>query len=167
MSIGIDGAGGFIDYNDSATAAVPLVLTDGVWVQLTNDGLGPFSNRKYAPYGVSDLMDTPSGLLNFSELEYGDAVWIRNDFEVTPSIDLATLDVRYVLGAGASQYTLPRAVGVLARGAGIPYRQAALTEFIYMGDRNTKQNPVGVEIRLTGADGTCVNNGAVIEVLRR
>ncbi len=167
MTIGIDGAGGFIDYNDTATSVTPLVLPDGVWVQLTNDGLGPFSNSRYCPHGISQLMYTPSGELDLRELGYGDCIWIRNDYAVTPDVDLATLQLRYILGAGANQYTLEKSVATLARGAGVVYRQTAETDFIYAGERNTKQNPIKIELKLTGADGTCVNYGSVIEVLKR
>jgi hypothetical protein len=167
MAIGIDGAGGFIDYNDTATSTTPLVLPDGVWVQLTNDGAGQFSNSRWRPYGISQLMHTPSGELDVRELGYGDAIWVRNDYVVTPSVDLSTLQLRYNLGAGAGAYTLEKTVATLSRGAGAAYRQTAETDFIYIGDRNTRQNPITIEVKLTGSDGVCTNYGRVIEVLKR
>jgi hypothetical protein len=160
------GASGFIDYNDTSTSASPLVLPDGQFVDLPNDGLGPFTNKAFAPLGVTELMDTATGQLDFSELDLGDGVFIRNDFEVTPDVDEAELTIRYTLGTGVGEYTLERTVGQLSRGSGIAYRQSLLTEFIYMGDTNTRDNKATVALRLTGADGLCTNYGVVIEVVK-
>ena len=167
MALGNMGAGGFIDYNDTATSTTPITLPDGVWVQLTNDGLGAFSNSTYRPYGVCELMSTPGGEVDLRELSLGDAVWIRHDYEVVPTVDNATLQLRYLLGTGAGAYTLEKSVATLSRGAGISYRQTAETDFIYLGDDNTRQNLIAVQVKLTGAVGTCLNYGSVIQVIKR
>jgi len=167
MALGNIGAGGFIDYNDVATGVTSITLPDGVWVQLTNDGLGPFSNSTYSPYGICELMSLPGGELDVRELSLGDAIWIRHDYEVVPSVDRASLQIRYLLGDGAEAYTLEKTVAALSRGAGVPYRQTAETDFIYVGDENTQQNPITVQVKLTGAVGTCRNYGSVIEVIKR
>ncbi len=155
---------GFIDYNDTTTSATPLSMTDGAWVQLTNDGLGAFTNKSYPPDGVTELMSTPGGALDFSELSLGDDILIRNDYYVVPDVDQSTLDIKYDLGFGANAYTLERTVAQLALGSGIAYRQTGIVDYIYMGDENTLLNSVTISIRVTGANATCVNYGSVIKV---
>lgn len=157
--------GGFIDYNDTATASTPITLTAGVWTQVTNDGLGAFSNSTYAPPGVTTLMDTSTGSFDPRELTLGDVMFIRNDFTVTPSVNNCSLEIRYTLGTGAGAYTLSKQDATLTRGAGIGYRIALNTDKIYMGDTNTRDNLIGLEVKLS-VNGTLVNAGSVISILR-
>ena len=159
--------GGFIDYNDTSTTASPLVLADDVWVDVVNDGLGPFSNSAYHPQGIDTLMETPSGKFDLRQLDLGDGVYIRNDYEVYPDVDKATLSLKYSLGTGAGSYTLEKEVATLSRGAGIGYRQTVEVDYIYAGDTNTRDNLITLSLKLSGSSGTCVNYGSVIEVSRR
>ena len=89
---------GFIDYNDAATAVTPIALSANTWTTLTNDGLGAFTNKNYPPSGVTELYNTTSQEIDFSELDLGDAVFIRNDFTVTPNTNNTLLEFRYQLG---------------------------------------------------------------------
>ena len=86
---------GFIDYNDTSTTTTPLTLLNDVWTNIPNDGLGAFTNKTYAPTGVTELMDTSTGAIDTSELVLGDTILIRNDFQVTPSTNNALLELRY------------------------------------------------------------------------
>lgn len=153
---------GFVDYNDSSTSSVPVTLLDDTWTDVPNDGLGAFSNNKL-PVGISSMLDPSTGAILINELPIGSSILIRMDYTVTPTTNNAALSFRYRLGAGLGEYYLETAVNRLDEGSGIGYRQALITHYIYVGDPNTKDNPVQPQIKLTGG-GTMVNAGMVIEV---
>ena len=153
---------GFIDYNDSSTALSPITLTPGVWTDISNDGLGAFTNKTYKPAGISELLDSSNGYLDFSDLPLGSEVLVRNDFAVTPATNNCLLEARYLLGSGAGEYPLQFWSERLDSGSGIPYQR--VTSFpIYMGDTNTQQNPGKMQLRLS-TPGTVVNAGVYISI---
>lgn len=156
----------FADYNDATTAGTPITLSANVWTDLTNDGAGPFSNTTYLPSSITQLLDTSTGYLDLSQLELGDSVIIRNDFIVTPNGNRANLNFRYSLGTGLGSYTLDYFVGRLDSGAGIPYRFNLYTHYIYLGDDNTRLNPIKLQLNLS-KNGSVINNGSAIQVLKR
>ena len=154
---------GFIDYNDGATAGTPITLVANTWTDITNDGAGSFGNSSYKPSGVTDLLDTATGYFDLTELAFGTVVFIRNDFTVTPTLANQILEMRYSLGTGGSAYTLEKLIGRLDTGGGTPVPLALSADMLYVGDANTRDNPVKLQVRLTGA-GTVVNQGSVINV---
>ncbi len=156
---------GFIDYNDTSTSGSPLVLTGGVWTTIPNDGLGTASNSTYAPTGVTELMDVSTGAIDATELSLGDSIVIRNDYRVTPGTNNTLLEFRYSLGLGGAVYTLEKIVGRLDSGSGQPYRFALSTDLIYMGDLNTRDNPIILQAKLS-ANGTLINAGSAIQVIK-
>ena len=160
------GQNGFIDYNDTSTTSSPLVLSGGVWTTIPNDGLGVASNDTYPPSGVTELMDVSSGAIDATELSLGDTMIIRNDYLVTPGTNNTLLEFRYSLGTGGGVYTLEKIIGRLDSGSGQPYRFSLSTDLIYMGDLNTKDSPIILQAKLS-ANGTLVNNGTVIQVIKR
>ena len=157
--------GGFIDYNDGSTFATPISLNSNTWTIIPNDGLGLFTNKNYLPKDVTELMDTSTGTIDPTELGLGDYILIRNDFTVTPSTNNSSLEFRYTLGAGAGAYTLEKRLGRLDQGSGTPYRFSLGVDEIYMGDINTRDNSIGLEVRLS-SPGTLVNAGSAISVVR-
>ena len=154
---------GFLDYNNTDLGTV---LVADTWTALPNDGLGAFTNKNYPPQGVSELMDTSVGKFDFSELSLGDSAYIRNDYTVTPSTNNALLELRYTLGTGGGSYTLEKVVQRLDDGSGKGYRFSLAPDLIYMGDANTRDNLVGLEIKLS-TNGTVDNAGSVIQVIKR
>lgn len=157
---------GIADYNDTSTATTPLTLTGGVWVDIPNDGLGPFSNLDHLPSDTTTLLDTTTGYIDLRELNFGDTCLIRNDYSVTPATNNALLEFRYILGTGAGEYTLSKIVGRLDSGSGIPYRFSLSPDMLYVGDANTRDNPVKLQVKLSG-NGTLVNSGTAIGVVRK
>jgi len=156
---------GFIDYNDASTSATPLVIEADTWTVIPNDGLGAFTNKAYKPQGVAELMDTSTGKIDPRELSLGDVIIIRNDFTLIPQTNNASLRFRYTLGGGAGSYTLEKRLGRLDEGSGIEYRFSLATDKIYMGDTNTLDNLIGLEVKMS-THGTLVNAGSVISVLK-
>jgi hypothetical protein len=131
-----------------------------------NNGAGSFSNSSYPPAGVTDLLDTSTGYFDTSELDLGDTVLIRNDYEVNPSANNTLVKLRYSLGTGANVYTLEKIVGRLDSGSGIDYRFSLSPDLIYMGDTNTKNNPIKLQIWVS-TPSTLTNAGSVIGVNKR
>ena len=160
------GGNGFIDYNDTGTSTTPITLVADTWTTVTNDGLGAFTNKTYPPAGVTELMDTSTGAFDPTELSFGDTMLIRNDFTITPSTNNTLLELRYQLGTGAGSYTLEKIINRLDSGSGIPYRFSLEPDLIYMGDSNTRDNPIALQVKLSG-NGTLVNAGSAISVVVR
>ncbi len=150
---------GFIDYNDT-TGVIPLI--PNIWTDVPNNGEGAFSNFLYKPEGITNLLDTTTGYLDFSELSLGSEIIVRNDFEITPVTNNALLEVRYVLGQGVGEYNLRFWYERLDNGSGIPY-QKVLSFPIYMGDENTRGGVGKLQVKLS-TNGTLNNAGSYISV---
>lgn len=158
-------AQGWMDYNDAATASTPIVVSSDTWTIITNDGLGPFTNKAYGPTGVADLLDVSTGAIDASELSLGDTLLVRLDYTITPGTNNQIARVRYRLGTGGSEYTLEKTLPRLDTGSGQPYRTALSLDMIYMGDVNTMANPIFIEVNTSG-NSTVTNAGVVIQVLK-
>ena len=154
---------GFIDYNNTNN---PTSLVADTWTTLPNNGAGAFTNKNFPPSNVTELMDVTDGSIDTSEMNLGDTILIRNDFSVTPSTNNALLELRYQLGSGLGAYVLETVVGRLDDGSGKAYRFALKPDLIYMGDDNTRDNPITIQIKLS-TDGSVSNAGSVIHVIRR
>ena len=167
---GNDGGGylgnGFLDYNDAATSVSPIALASGVWTDVPNDGAGPFSNSTHKPVGITTLMDTSTGAVDPRELSLGDTLLIRNDFSVNPNTNNALLEFRYELGNGVGLYTLRTNLGRLDDGSGKYYRYSLKPDLIYMGDTNTRDNLIRLQVRLS-TDGTLINAGSALQLIRK
>tara|TARA_R100000655_G_scaffold105024_1_gene152849 strand:+ start:3658 stop:4248 length:591 start_codon:yes stop_codon:yes gene_type:complete len=154
---------GFIDYNDTTGS---VSITANTWTTIPNNGLGAFTNKTYKPEGVTEFMDVSNGSIDTSELNLGDAIIIRNDFKVNPNTNNALLEFRYSLGGGGNEYVLETIKGRLDNGSGKDYRFNLGTDYIYMGDTNTKDNPIFLQIRLS-TNGTLTNAGSVVQLIKR
>ena len=154
---------GWIDYNDTTG---DVALAADTWTTIPNNGQGAFTNKAYPPHAVAELMDVSTGAIDPTELALGDFMLIRNDFTITPQTNNTALDFRYTLGAGGGAYTLEQQLGRLDRGAGVGYRFSLRIDSIYMGDANTRDNPIGLQVKCSGV-ATLNNAGSVIEVVKR
>ena len=152
---------GFMDYND---ATGQISLTAETWTDVPNDGAGAFTNKTHAPLGVDELLDVSTGYLDFSDLDLGDSVQVRIDFKVSPNVNNAKLQCRYVLGSGAGEYALSVFEKRLDSGSGIDYDSDKGSFLIYMGDENTRGNPGKLQVKLSSA-GTLTNAGVAIQVM--
>jgi len=165
------GSNGIADYNDTSTSASPISLVANTWTTIPNDGQGSFTNTAYLPKQddgeqITRLMNTSTGAFDFSELSLGDNCFIRNDFTINPNINNSLLSLRYELGSGGSIYTLETIIGRLDSGSNQDYRFSLTPQMIYMGDTNTKDNPIKLQVKLS-TNGTLVNAGTSIGVVRK
>lgn len=111
-------------------------------------------------------MDLSTGEIDPTELELGDTILVRNDYVINPNTNNAELEFRYVLGSGANEYTLQTTIGRLDDGSGIDYRFSLKPDLIYMGDTNTRDNLITLQVKVSSA-GTLTNAGSVVQVIKR
>ena len=140
-------------------------LTSDTWTDVPNNGAGAFTNKAYAPNGITELLDVSTGYLDFTQLDLGDSVQVRIDFKVNPNINNATLECRYVLGNGAGGYALKVFEKRLDRGSGIDYDADKGSFLIYMGDDNTRLNAGKLQVKLS-SDGKLTNAGVAIQIFK-
>ena len=154
---------GFIDYNDTTGA---IALSSNTWTTVPNNGLGAFTNKTYKPDNVSEFMDVSTGAIDVTEIDLGDTILIRNDYQINPNTNNALLEFRYTLGSAANAYTLEKIVGRLDSGSNQNYRFSLEPDLIYMGDSNTRNNPIFLQVKLS-TNGTLNNAGSVIQLIKR
>lgn len=155
---------GLLDYNDLATATTPINVPSGlVNTKLTNDGLGPFTNKAFTPNGVTDIWDASNNRFDWQDLGLGDLVDIRLDVEVTTSSPNQLVQIDLNLGTGGSSYGIPFASEVI-KSAGA--HRVTVFNGIYMGDANTLNNFGEFVIRSDGT-ATLVVFGWYCKVLIR
>lgn len=154
---------GFIDYNDTTGT---VSIAPNTWTTIPNNGQGGFTNKTYAPEGITELMDVSTGAIDATELSLGDGILVRNDFQVNPNTNNALLQFRYQLGSGGNAYTLETNLGRLDDGSGKNYRFSLKPDLIYMGDENTRNNPIILQVRLS-TSGTLINAGSAIQLIKK
>ncbi|MAO22077.1 MAG: hypothetical protein CMJ25_15120 [Phycisphaerae bacterium] len=150
---------GFADYNDTSGS---FNIVEDTWTDMPNNGLGVYSNNQYLPTGVTDVIDTSTGYLDFSELTLGSELLIRNQFKVVPNTNNCLLEVRYLLGQGAGEYPLLFWSERLDSGSGQDYDRV-LSFPIYMGDLNTQGGVGRLQVKLS-TNGTITNAGSYISI---
>ncbi len=150
---------GFMDYNDDNGS---VSLTANVWTDVPNNGAGTFTNKTYKPDNVTEVLDVATGYLDFSDLTLGSQLLIRNDFTVTPNTNNSLLEVRYLLGQGASEYDLKFWSERLDSGSGVGY-QRVISFPIYMGDTNTQGGVGKLQVKLS-TNGSINNAGSYIKI---
>ena len=147
---------GFLDYNDTATATTPLVVTGGGgFTYLTNDGLGAFTNKTYPPQGVTDVWDAGNSRFHFNQLVLGSKMDYRLDISITTASANQEVDVQIELAIGGSAYSLSVAQRFYKSAGTYPL---VLSNFIYMGDTNTMNNYGKFKIQ-SPSNATVIVNG--------
>ena len=150
---------GFADYNDTSGS---VALVADTWTDVPNNTLGAFTNIAHLPTGVTSMIDSNTGYLDFSDLTIGSELLIRNDFSVNPDTNNALLEARYLLGTGAGEYELKFFSERLDGGSNQDYQR--VTPFpLYIGDSNTGGNPGKLQVKLS-TTGTITNAGSYISI---
>jgi len=93
---------GYYDYNDLTTQTTPIpVPNTGAWIQLTNDGAGPYTVDTYKPTGDGEIWNTLTNQFDFSGLNYGDRVEIRYDVNIETLGNNGEVIMRAHFGVGS------------------------------------------------------------------
>lgn len=155
---------GLLDYNDATTSITPISVTGGSTSILTNDGAGAFTNKTYAPVGVTDIWDATTDNFDFSQLKLGDIMDIRLDITVTTLSPNTDVGVYLSLGTGAGTYPVVLKT-TSYKNTGL---QSSFNSYssVYMGDTNTLDNGGQLVIK-ADKDCTVVVNGWYCKILIR
>ena len=155
---------GIEDYNDSGTSQA---LTNGSFVDLTNDGAGVFTNLTYKLPVSNNIWDTVNNEFNWLSggLTLGDTVDIRFDLLVTTGSPNTDVAFRLDMANGtAGEYPLEidrRQLKV----AGAD--QIVRFSSIYMGDLSTLNNPAKISMFVDSTGSSVVVNGWYIRTVPR
>jgi len=156
---------GLFDYNDNNTINNPISISGGnQYYKLTNDTLGAYTNRAFAPDNIGDIWDPALNIFTFTSLDLGDIVKIRLDVEVITSIINTEIEIIMELAVGGFTYSLPFLTESTYTTIGT-HRINAYNS-IYMGDLNTKDNSAYFSINSNNNCSIKVN-GWYCEILRR
>lgn len=155
---------GLLDYNDATTPVTPISLTADTPVKLTNDAEGQFTNREFAPDGVTDIWNPETNQFDFSQLKFGDMVDIRVDGDITTTAPNQTYRLTLALGVGTpSEYSIQFASDTVKDVDTVPVSRY---NGVYIGNALTRDNPA--EFRLVSDDdGSFVVVGWYCKVLIR
>ena len=155
---------GVYDYNDLGTSSSPIALTSAnTQYEMTNDGLGVFTNKDFILPGVSDLWNSSTDRFDFSGLSLGDTVDIRVDFTVTISTTNTVVDFALELGLGGSPYQVEVMSPVNFKT--VQAYSMVHWQGVYMGDTNTLQNPAKLLARADKTGVSVVVNGWYVRPL--
>lgn len=157
---------GIYDYNDLATQSTPInIAAANTWYPLTNDALGPFTNKDYALPDVADVWDTTTQAFDFSGMALGDTVDIRLDVSVTSGTVNQSFDIDiFIDDGGAGEYQLPFIVQQTFKSTGT--RQVIRFNSIYLGDDITRLNAARFKIR-SDSTGSVKVNGWYVRAMKR
>ena len=156
---------GFANYEDTGTTATPITLTNNVWTDLTNNGLGGQTLKTFLPAGVTDFLDVSTGYFDFTELTDGSEAFTRTSFSVNPNLNNALLEFRITAGTGGGSFDFTTSLGRLDDGSGKYYPQVLERSF-FMNGSNALDNPWKLQARLS-TDGTLINLGSYISVIKK
>lgn len=155
---------GYFDYNDLATQSTPLSLVANVYKKLTNDTLGPNTNRLYPPAGVTDVWTGgATNQFTWAQLRRHDLIDLRVDLSFTSTMANQTCEVAMDLAIGSGgPYSLTFQYNEFKSAGTYPI---VLSTGIYMGDLNTLNFPAEFKVR-SDATGTLKVNGWYCKVIK-
>lgn len=157
--------GGFVDYNDLATATTPINVVAATPTVLTNDGAGAFTNKTYLPLDMTDIWNAVTDTFDWTELKLGDMIDIRLDVVVTttqPNQEVS-IDLELAQGTG-NEYNIPFITDQQFKTTGV--HPVNRFNGIYMGDTNTLNN--AAQFKITSDDACTVKvNGWYCKIIRR
>lgn len=154
-------------WEDVANTGSAQALTDGVWLDLTNNGLGANSNDTYLLPGFSSVWDTATNEFDWASagLSLGDTVDIRFDFTFVTNAANDEVALRLDLAHGdAGEYSL-EFFRQAYKTAGT-YR-TTVSYNLYMGNSITLNNPTRIAAISDSAGDTVLLNGFYARVIPR
>ena len=158
---------GWENYEDTATTGTPITLSPvDTFVKLTNNQLGPISNKSFKlAGGGADLWNSSTNQVDFTSMSAGDVVTIRIDVTVTTTGANHGIRIIYRFGIGGFSFDLElEDINYKSSGSHAIVR----TINVFANDSNFIDNP-GEILMLsdTGSANTVVVNGFFFEVISR
>lgn len=141
----LQGAVGFANYEDTATAGTPISLTANTWTNLTNNGLGARTVDKL-PASVGTLWNTSTNRFSFTDLPLYTQLTGRFDLTVVTTTANQLVDVQALVAIGsASEYEFPLVTQMYFKTAGT--HQINIYNGMFIGSNDVKLNPCALRIR--------------------
>lgn len=149
---------GWQDYNDLATKTTPITLTTAdTWYPLTNDGLGPYTNKDHQVVYHNSIWDTSTNSFDFSSLKVGDAVFMRLSGYITTHTSNVEVRGKLQMAVGSSiEYSIPFDQSLIKKAG---RHMLSPLVMVYIGNEETRTYPCvpmaqadvdGVEIEIDG-----------------
>ncbi len=157
---------GWDAYNDVATTGTPIVLSSaGTFFKMTNDGLGVRTDSTFSLPEVTKTWNAATNQFDFSELQIGDVITLRVDFDVTTTGANHEITARFDFGIGGFPFSLNLGELELKSAA---TRTVVRSLNVFIGDANMRDNPAEFVVASdTGTTDSVVINGWFIEVVSR
>lgn len=157
----LQGALGYADYNDAATASTPIAVLPNTWTKLKNDTLGA-NTRLRLPNGVSGLWDAINNQFDFTTVPVDGMLHFRVDLDVTTQSLNQTVELWLVFAIGtANEFNLPVVVDEQYKTVGT-YKMLEVMS-AYVGNTDTQNYPCELRIR-SDDDLTVKVNGWYVKV---
>ena len=136
------------NYNNSSSNFIQCAK-DTV-VELPNDGVGSFSVTNGMPPGVSSLLDSSTGRLDFSGLTLMTSVVIRSTFRVKLLSNNTQCDVLINPGfSSPSSYTETFGSHFFSNGAGVQPFDEDFYHHMYIGSEDIKNSPTRLMVKFS------------------
>lgn len=152
---------GFVDYNDSATSTTPISLTSSTWTKLTNNKLGIYTKTDALPSGITNVWNSTTNQLDFTQIPVNSMVRLRADYTVTTTSANQVVRLRILFAIGdASQFSLQNSESHF-KSAGA---QVITSYFdFYIGSNAIKNTPAEIQL-FTDASATAIVRGWYIVI---
>ncbi|MEE9351533.1 MAG: hypothetical protein V3U78_04680 [Thiotrichaceae bacterium] len=155
---------GIIEYADLATATTPISVPAGlVFTDLTNDGVGPTTEKSFKVTGLSELWDVSTQQFIFTDMVLGDQLGMQINFEMTTSANNQLLKLRLLAGIGGITYTQPW-IEASFKTSGT--HEVTINRLFYMRDTNTLDNGARIQIASDATADIEVRNFTIQHFLR-
>ena len=144
-----DTLGGFAFYEDTATSATPINLSQDVWTDLTNNKAGSGTLTTYKPsYVTGDLWDTATNTIDLGEIPVGKVVLVRNDYDITTGSANTRMDSRLYFPDTAKSVEFAHDI-IAASGTEVRYSRT--TQFFVTASIKTTGVKIQVKVDKGGA----------------
>lgn len=139
---------GFFNYNNSLPNQM---ITADQWTTMLNDGLGTFTETRFAPKGITSMLDGATGRYSLAGLKPGDEVQVRHTLNLTPYMNNIQMYVRNFVGQEGSAYSISMGPPVsFDSGAGVPSGIFVISGQFFIRDENTRIGGFLPQILTTG-----------------
>ena len=155
---------GIYNYSDLATVSTPIDVDADTDTVITNDAAGSLTTVQFGAQGINTIYNGVTNTFDFSQLQLGDLVWIRCDFEITTESNNQSANVFLDAAQGnVINYQLEWDSEVEYKSQ--TAHKFAVTSYIAMLNNETINNPAQFKINTDG-DATIKVNGYLCKVER-
>lgn len=157
---------GFYNYDNAGAAQT--VVADNTYNKLECDTLGGLTQRQYRPTSMDadGIWNPTTNQFDFSQLNLGDEVEMRLDFDITTGSVSQDIDTRILFDIGGQNFSL-MVDHIIPKAAGLIPNHIAYVR-IFIGSEGVRNNPAELQLRAdSGNDLSILVHGWYISIVRR